>query len=389
MGYFKIEVENMSELKSKVYEEARKRGLSPDRIVILSKIPVKKKGFLGIGSKVVYQVWFQTLENNEYSPTKTLEKKSQSTTSQETTVVMDNSIYEQLDYIRKMMQEVIRENQEIRKVTFSVLRAKEASFDKLREKLLEKDFPPSFVSKIIEEIDSKFSEEDKQNFFFIYNKVRDIIAEGIKVTSTDISLNRKPKLVMLVGPTGVGKTTTLVKLATLWGFNRKARFCFLSLDKYRIGASQQLKTYADIFSVPMKTVTSKNDLVESLDYFASTHDIIFVDTAGTSQKNTMTITDLSEHVKLLRKYDCHISLVISAVTKYKDIVDIIKRYGILEYSNLIITKIDETNTLGSVVSAIYESGIPISFITNGQRVPEDIMTLKPIDLVQMSLDDIV
>jgi len=84
-----------------------------------------------------------------------------------------------------------------------------------------------------------------------------------------------------------------------------------------------------------------------------------------------------------------VSLVMSAVTKYKDMLDIINRYSVLNYSNVILTKIDETTTFGSSVAALYDSGIPLSFVTNGQRVERDIMAIRPVDLVQMALDDIV
>jgi flagellar biosynthesis protein FlhF len=217
--------------------------------------------------------------------------------------------------------------------------------------------------------------------------VKSIIAEGIKVTSTELVINKKPKIVILVGPTGVGKTTTIVKLALLWGLSKKRKFVFFSLDKYRAGASFQLKSFAEILKVNIKVIKDKSELEESLKFFAPDNDIIFVDTAGTSPKNTLTINDLSEHIKVMKKYDLWISLVMSAVTKYKDMIDIINKYSVVNYNNKILTKIDETNTLGSSIAAISESQVPLSFVTNGQRVDSDIAVLRPMDLVYMVLDD--
>jgi len=394
MNYFSIEVEDISELKPKLYNEIKKRNISADRVVILTKKPIKKGGFLGIGAKTVYQVWFQILDSQDNQNTR-IQHQEKSVVSQpaDSSVTKESeiasSLYKEIDAIKKMLQDVMMDNKKVREIAYSYLKNKEANFEKIKEKMLEKDFPIGFITKILDRIDNEFSEDEKQNFFLIYSKVRDVIAEGIKVASTDIVLNKKPKIVILVGPTGVGKTTTLVKLAFQWGALKKNKFVFFSLDKYRAGASHQLKSFAEIFKVPMIIIKDKESLANALQDFGRDSDIVFVDTAGTSPKNTITINDLSDHLKVLRKYDLFVSLVMSAVTKYKDMLDIINRYSVLNYSNVILTKIDETTTFGSSVAALYDSGIPLSFVTNGQRVERDIMAIRPVDLVQMALDDIV
>jgi flagellar biosynthesis protein FlhF len=394
MNYFSIEVEDISELKPKLYNEIKKRNISADRVVILTKKPIKKGGFLGIGAKTVYQVWFQILDSQDNQNNR-IQHQEKSVVSQpaDSSVTKESeiasSLYKEIDAIKKMLQDVMMDNKKVREIAYSYIKNKEANFEKVKEKMLEKDFPIGFITKILDRIDNEFSEDEKQNFFLIYSKVRDVIAEGIKVASTDIVLNKKPKIVILVGPTGVGKTTTLVKLAFQWGALKKNKFVFFSLDKYRAGASHQLKSFAEIFKVPMIIIKDKESLANALQDFGRDSDIVFIDTAGTSPKNTITINDLSDHLKVLRKYDLFVSLVMSAVTKYKDMLDIINRYSVLNYSNVILTKIDETTTFGSSVAALYDSGIPLSFVTNGQRVEKDIMAIKPVDLLQMALDDIV
>ncbi|MGC8767431.1 MAG: hypothetical protein ACP5QP_07045 [Brevinematia bacterium] len=385
MNYFSIEVENMSELTPKLYEEIKKRNISADRVVVLSKRPIKKKGFLGIGGKTVYQVWFQVLDSESTSsrlPKSTLKNDS---VSNEPSV--DNALYDEIKMLKKMLQEVITENKKIKEITSSYIKAKESNFDMIKKLLLDKDFPPGFVEKVLERVDNELPEDSKQVFYTVLDKVKSIISEGIKVTSTELVINKKPKIVILVGPTGVGKTTTIVKLALLWGLSKKRKFVFFSLDKYRAGASFQLKSFAEILKVNIKVIKDKSELEESLKFFAPDNDIIFVDTAGTSPKNTLTINDLSEHIKVMKKYDLWISLVMSAVTKYKDMIDIINKYSVVNYNNIILTKIDETNTLGSSIAAISESQVPLSFVTNGQRVDSDIAVLRPMDLVYMVLDD--
>lgn len=385
MNYFSIEVDNMSELRPKLYEEMKKRNISADRIIILSKKPIRKKGFLGIGSKTVYQVWIQVLDNDRVS--KDIEQSKQLSLQTKEQTEHTTNLYKEIENIKKMIQDVMIENRKIREITSSYLKAKEANFDMLKKQMEERDFPIGFIEKIIQSIDNELTEEEKQNFYTVYEKAKSIISSNIKVASTELVINKKPKIVVLVGPTGVGKTTTIVKLALQWGASKGRKFVFFSLDKYKAGASFQLKSFAEIFRVPMKSIRNEEELKESLNLFSSDTDIIFVDTAGTSQKDTLTINDLKEHIKVMRKYDLLVSLVISAVTKYKDMLDIINRYSVVGYNNIILSKIDETNTLGSSVAALYETQVPLSFVTNGQRVEADITTLRPIDLVYMALDE--
>ncbi|MEN2997956.1 MAG: hypothetical protein ABDH28_02835 [Brevinematia bacterium] len=385
MNYFSIEVENMYELRSRLYEEIKKRNISPDRVVILTKKPIRKKGFLGIGGKMVYQVWFQVLDQDNVSQRFTEQPQKQSTLPFEGD--MGSPLYKEIETLKKMIQEVMVENKKIKEITSSYLKAKEANFDMIRKQMIEKDFPLGFIDKIVERVDNELTEEEKQNFYVVYDKVKSIIASNIKVASTELAINKKPKVVILIGPTGVGKTTTIVKLALLWGATKGRKFTFLSLDKYKAGASFQLKSFAEIFRAPMKSIRNEEELKESLELFGPESDIIFVDTAGTSQKDTLTINDLKEHVKVMKKYDLWISLVMSAVTKYKDMLDIISRYSVVGYNNIILSKIDETNTLGSSIAALWESQIPLSFVTNGQRVEADITTFRPMDLVYMALDE--
>ncbi|MFN4245452.1 MAG: hypothetical protein ACK4F9_04810 [Brevinematia bacterium] len=384
MNYFSIEIENIQELRSKLYEEIRRRNISPDRVVILTKKPIKKKGFLGIGGKIVYQVWFQVLDQSDRNNTGVVDQqKSQNTSSLN---VAELPLYKEIETLKKMIQEVMIENKKIKEITSSYLKAKESNFEMIKKQMMDRDFPLGFIEKVITRVDDELTEEEKQNFYVVYDKVKSIIASDIKVTSTELIINRKPKIVILVGPTGVGKTTTIVKLALLWGATKGRKFVFFSLDKYRAGASFQLKSFAEIFRVAMKSIRNEEELKESLELF-SDNDIIFIDTAGTSQKDSLTINDLKEHIKVVKKYDLWISLVMSAVTKYKDMLDIINRYSVIGYNNIILSKIDETNTLGSSIAALCETQVPLSFVTNGQRVEADITSFRPMDLVYMALDE--
>ncbi|EJP6470918.1 flagellar biosynthesis protein FlhF [Clostridium botulinum] len=195
-------------------------------------------------------------------------------------------------------------------------------------------------------------------------KIKRVIEDNI-----EIKLNSVGKITVLVGPTGVGKTTTIAKLAGKLALIDKKKVGFITIDTYRIGAVEQLKTYADIMNIPFKVVFSIKDMekaITDLQYC----DVILVDTTGRSSKNMMQISELRAFIEKIKEKSVH--LVISASTKNKDIETIIKGYNVLDYENIIITKLDETSTYGSILTILDEAKKPISFITTGQDVPDDI-----------------
>ncbi|MBE1303837.1 flagellar biosynthesis protein FlhF [Clostridium botulinum] len=195
-------------------------------------------------------------------------------------------------------------------------------------------------------------------------KIKRVIEDAI-----DVRVNSVGKVTVLVGPTGVGKTTTIAKLAGKLSLIDKKKVGLITIDTYRIGAVEQLKTYADIMNIPFKVAFSIKDMEKAiidLDYC----DVILVDTTGRSSKNMMQISELRAFIEKIKEKSVH--LVISASTKNKDIETIIKGYSILEYENIIITKLDETSIYGSILTILDKGKKPISFITTGQDVPDDI-----------------
>ncbi|EJO5346009.1 flagellar biosynthesis protein FlhF [Clostridium botulinum] len=195
-------------------------------------------------------------------------------------------------------------------------------------------------------------------------KIKRVIEDSI-----DVRENSVGKITVLVGPTGVGKTTTIAKLAGKLSLIDKKKVGFITIDTYRIGAVEQLKTYADIMNIPFKVVFSIKDMEKAIKDLDNC-DIILVDTTGRSSKNMMQISELRAFIEKIKEKSVH--LVISASTKNKDIETIIKGYTILEYENIIITKLDETSTYGSILTILNKAKKPISFITTGQDVPDDI-----------------
>lgn len=200
----------------------------------------------------------------------------------------------------------------------------------------------------------------------------------------------KPKMtgkIVLVGPTGVGKTTTIAKLAGRLALIEKKKVGLITIDTYRIGAVEQLRTYADIMNLPFKVVLTAKEMETAIESMSDC-DVVLIDTTGRSSKNAMQISELRSYVEKAETTNIH--LVISCTTKSKDIDAIVEGFKGLNYNNVIITKLDETSTYGSIMNILDCARKPLSFITTGQNVPDDIKQLTAAEVTQLILgDDIV
>jgi len=180
---------------------------------------------------------------------------------------------------------------------------------------------------------------------------------------------------IFMGPTGVGKTTTIAKLLSDLVLNRELNVGLITADTYRIAAVEQLRTYAEILSVEVGVAYSARDFVECMDSLKNKYDMILVDTAGRSHKNTANLNELSELLKSCPGAQKH--LVLSLTTKYEDLLGIVESYLQISDFDIIFTKMDETLDLGSVLNICYYFNKKVSYLTNGQNVPDDIEPLEP------------
>lgn len=190
--------------------------------------------------------------------------------------------------------------------------------------------------------------------------------------------------VVLVGPTGVGKTTTIAKLAGKLSLVDKKKVGLITIDTYRIGAVEQLKTYADIMNIPFKVVFTLKEMEASIEAMKDC-DVILIDTTGRSSKNTMQISELRAFVDRVNTSNVH--LVLSCTTKNSDVNSIIEGYKVLNYNNVIITKLDETSTYGSILNILDAAKKPLSFITTGQNVPDDIKSIAASEVSSLILGE--
>lgn len=182
------------------------------------------------------------------------------------------------------------------------------------------------------------------------------------------------KIMMFVGPTGVGKTTNIAKLAARYAYklSRRYKVGIITLDTYRIGAVEQIMTYAKMMRLPIETVVDPNDFEEALNILKH-NDYILIDTVGSSQHDKEKIEKLQSFLNINTYSEISVNLVLSAVTKYEDLMDIYKNFSILPIDTFIFTKLDETKTYGNIFSLLLEVKKPVSYFSIGQEVPDDLI----------------
>src|SRR5690554_884438 len=189
-----------------------------------------------------------------------------------------------------------------------------------------------------------------------------------------VKLHARPTVVALVGPTGVGKTNTIAKLAANFSLFEGKSVGLVTIDTYRIAAVEQLKTYAEILNLPVHVVYTISEFKKAL-LKLEQKDLILVDTAERSQKNKQQIRELTQFFSGRRLHETH--LVLSINTKLEDMLEAAEAFKELSFNRLIFTKVDETNDLQNMLGFLEKVQIPLSYLTTGQNVPEDIEVASP------------
>lgn len=180
----------------------------------------------------------------------------------------------------------------------------------------------------------------------------------------------RPRLEAFIGPTGVGKTTTIAKLAASYKLNQNKRVGLITIDTYRIAAVDQLKTYAEIIDVPLDVVVTAGELGQALAGMADC-DVVLLDTAGRSQKDTLRLGELSAMLAAAKPTQTH--LVVPATANWGCVANVLERFAPLGVDRLIVSKLDEAVSLGVIVNIASGASVPLSYVTTGQDVPEDLV----------------
>lgn len=249
--------------------------------------------------------------------------------------------------------------------------------------MLDNEVNEKYANQIIDEME-KVSKPNMPFDYALANVYQKMILKFGKPNEITVA-TKGPKVVFFVGPTGVGKTTTIAKIASRFSVEAGKKVALLTADTYRIAAAEQLRTYANILEVPFRIIYSAEDVEQALVDFKE-YDFIMVDTAGHSHQNEAQKEAMKGFVHSVDGIaEKEVFLVLSATTKYRDLISIVDAYSIMTDYKLIFTKLDETTTLGNLLNIKLYTGADLSYVTCGQNVPDDIEVFNPQKTVKQLL----
>jgi flagellar biosynthesis protein FlhF len=249
----------------------------------------------------------------------------------------------------------------------------------LARELVRSGISTELIRKILDTLATLPVAEGNQT---LKNRLGETLGRLIKFAGTLKLRKNSPRIVALVGPTGVGKTTTTAKLAAMYALNRGNKVALITMDIFRVGAVEQLKTYSRIMGIPLEVASTPKELEKAVEKH-STCDVIFIDTAGRSHKDKEKLDEMKNFLD--NKTPIEIYLCLSATTKDRELEEILARFRIFPISRVVFTKIDECESFGNMVNLLMNDNLQIAYFTNGQRVPEDIEVATSAKLADMIL----
>ncbi len=276
----------------------------------------------------------------------------------------------------KTMDLVLKELQSIKEqmnqpVSLPATPAEHPTLGRMQQLMQHNDFTPAFITEMIKRLRATFSIDQLEDEETVEAQLVDWIGDSIRIY--DGERGARPEVFVLVGPTGVGKTTTIAKLAALHGMNgsqRPANVRMITIDNYRIGAREQIETYGNIMDIPVACVDTAQEMKKQIALYQDA-DIVFVDTIGKSPRQFSQLGEMNEVVRACGG-SAQVHLAISATTKTSDLYELMRQFEPFGYRSIIITKLDETTRIGNVISVLHEKQKPVSYLTDGQRVPENL-----------------
>jgi flagellar biosynthesis protein FlhF len=333
---------------------------------ILTQKPIKMGGFLGMFAKPGVEVEFifssankNPVQGNiadfEAEKKKVLAAaKNNESLNKETTQAIMNQLREIKDSIQG--------------------KEEHPAFTRAVELLKLNDFSEKYIEMMLEKMRKELPLEKLEDPQIVQDHLLEWIGETINIYQENEN-QQGNQVMVLVGPTGVGKTTTIAKLAAVFGIETSEKGAvdvrMISIDAFRIGAIAQLEAYGNIMRIPVSNVDNKQDLRKEIALFSEDTDLFLVDTIGKSPKDSVKLGEMKEILEGCGR-GAQVHLVISAGTKSGDIDDILRQFEPFNYRSVILTKLDETNHIGNVISALAEKRKSVSYITDGQKVPNDI-----------------
>ena len=397
--------------------EKAKKAMGPDT-VIMSVREIKAKGFLSSFKASTYEVTAAVEEKEQYngplpklkSPAPILRQDTISLAADEPIRITQDSkkppekreetdpeIKERLKNLQSLLEKQLGEDKE-EKRTHPEEKEPEKPIEKplpenggngvkflktLYGVLLDNEVDERYANDIIDDMEKASSGKNSIDLLLSNTYQKLVLKFG---TPRTIELTgKKPKVVFFIGPTGVGKTTTIAKIASRMKVDQGKKVAFLTADTYRIAAAEQLRTYANILDSPLFVCYSPEEMNDGLSRFKD-YDLVLVDTAGFSHRNEAQRKDTKALIEALDPaYEKDVYLVLSAATKCRDLYEIADIYHEIADYKLIFTKLDETDVYGALLNVRLHSGAEISYVTNGQNVPDDIAVFHTQKIVKSIL----
>ncbi len=392
-----------------------------EHVVLMNVKQVKKGGFLGVMQKQMTEI---TVALEEESERKAKEAASEAAMKEAVSAVAQvaakaaepakftlnpesaeadelppqrNMLTETLDYIERKENSVIQEKldslQSLLEQTLQQPQEEEKAEEEnevmvfmklLYNTMIDNEVKEVYANQIMEEADKIINKPDTPVDFILSTVYQKMILKFGKPEGI-VPAEHNPKFIFFIGPTGVGKTTTIAKIASRFCLDEKRKIAMLTCDTYRIAAAEQLRTYANILEIPFKIIYTVDEMKEAAMQFKE-YDYIFVDTAGHSFQNEEQKEAVREFVHSVEGMaEVDVYLVVSATTKYRDLERIADAYKPVADYKLIFTKLDETTSLGSLFNLHLHTGAPLSYVTCGQNVPDDIEKFNPQKTVKKLL----
>ncbi len=374
-------------------------------VVVMNVKPVKNKGLFAFLKSPMMEVTVALEEesekytaavsaiNNVIASSQNKETEEEPEKENRTPVIesaekRDSAIEEKLDSLQSLLEQQLQKPEEEKEEKEAEQKKEESETDKfmhlLHDTMLQNEVDEKYANEIINEIELI----NKPNIPFDYalaNIYQKMILKFGKPSGIEPAANGGIKLVFFIGPTGVGKTTTIAKIASKFRVDEKKKVALLTADTYRIAAAEQLRTYANILEVPFRVIYTVEEINKALEDFKG-YDYIMIDTAGHSHQN---MTQKDNMRSIIHSVDDivekEVHLVLSATTKYRDLISIADSYKEMADYKLIFTKLDETTTLGNLLNLRLYTGASLSYVTYGQNVPDDIEDFNPQKTVKRLL----
>jgi len=358
--------ENIQEAFYKVKSEMGK-----DAVILKTKY-IKKGGFMGLFAKrMVEVVAANDIKTNSELPLKQELPTFQPINAKSAESVEDAEIDDlktDIKEVKKLLSELYLDTKVRQSKKNEIDSSMPLPLKKYYDRLYEMEIDPDIIDMLINNVKNSISDADLNDSAILYETLKKEIVSFVNDTEP-ILLPNKNNIVAFVGPTGVGKTTTIAKLATHFSLYKNKKVALLTADTFRVGAIEQLQHYGDLLEIPVHVIHRQEDVKEILAELKD-YDLLLVDTMGFNPNDRMKIKRLKGLLDALNPDDVYV--VISAATKNRDLIDILNNYRELSYNKIIITKFDETKSYGVILNALKVGNCKLSYFTMGQNVPDDI-----------------